>query len=96
MLYKKKIDEFVGTAKEFRKLEHERDIKLRKVNEKIRSSYIKFLSPDATHAWLFKRLSSAILDLNNKYFNFDITGLLEGIQYTNYKTGEGHYQRHVD
>ena len=67
-----------------------------KVNEKIRSSYIKFLSPDATHAWLFKRLSSAILDLNNKYFNFDITGLLEGIQYTNYKTGEGHYQRHVD
>ena len=26
-----------------------------KVNEKIRSSYIKFLSPDATHACLFKR-----------------------------------------
>tara|TARA_B100000900_G_C20559538_1_gene708263 strand:+ start:822 stop:1403 length:582 start_codon:yes stop_codon:yes gene_type:complete len=36
LLYKKKIDEFVGTAKEFRKLESERDIKLRKVNENIR------------------------------------------------------------
>ena len=35
-VYKTKIDEFVGTAKEFRKLENERDLKLRKINEKIR------------------------------------------------------------
>jgi len=67
-----------------------------KVDKKIRNSYIKFISPDSSHKWLYKRLSGAILKLNKLYFNFDLTGLIEGIQYTNYKAEKGHYKKHVD
>ncbi len=34
--------------------------------------------------------------LNQKYFNFDLFGITEGLQFTNYTAPSGNYGKHVD
>ena len=63
---------------------------------KIRDSNINFLYPNEENEWLFRRLTDVILDLNKKFFKFDISGLSEGVQFTHYKTPDGMYKKHVD
>ena len=63
---------------------------------KIRESTIKWLYPHDDIIWLYERLSRAIVDLNNRYFKFDISGLTEGLQFTTYKHPDGRYGKHVD
>ena len=46
--------------------------------------------------WVFKKITDVVLFLNNKYFNFDIFGLNEGLQFTNYKAPSDKYGKHVD
>ena len=63
----------------------------------LRDSYISWLYPtDKDTDWLFRKTTDLILFLNNKYFNFDIFGLNEGFQFTNYKAPSGKYGKHVD
>ena len=61
-----------------------------------RKSNTSWIFPKKDNLWLFRRTTDVILDLNNKYFNFDISGLNEGFQFTNYKHPDGHYGKHVD
>jgi len=63
----------------------------------LRDSYISWLYPtDKDTDWLFRKTTDLILFLNDKYFNFDIFGLNEGFQFTNYKAPSGKYGKHVD
>jgi PKHD-type hydroxylase len=63
----------------------------------LRDSYISWLYPtDKDTDWLFRKTTDLILFLNNKYFNFDIFGLNEGFQFTNYKAPSGKYGKHID
>jgi len=62
----------------------------------IRESEISWLYVNDDLEWLYRRLTDIILDLNNKYFNFDIFGLSEGLQFTNYKAPSGRYGKHMD
>ena len=62
----------------------------------IRNSNVRWLSPDKETKWLYKKLSTTILDLNKQFFKFDITGLLEGLQFTSYKYPGGKYGKHID
>ena len=45
-----------------------------------RKSNTSWIFPKKDNLWLFRRTTDVILDLNNKYFNFDISGLNEGFQ----------------
>ena len=48
-------------------------------------------------AWLFARLEEAALQINTEFFNFDLFGISEALQYTVYDGAEGgHYDWHVD
>jgi PKHD-type hydroxylase len=60
-----------------------------------RESNIKFLWPDACPI-VFQKLSIIVNDLNSKYFNFDLWGFAEGLQFTEYKSPSGHYNWHTD
>ena len=62
----------------------------------VRKSDISWIYPDKDTLWLFRRATDVILDLNNQFFNFDISGLNEGFQFTNYKYPDGHYGKHID
>lgn len=56
---------------------------------------VYFISP-LQMPWLFEKMQTAVVDLNNKFFNFDITGFGENLQFTEYRAPSGHYDFHVD
>jgi len=62
----------------------------------IRKSSVNFLYPEKENEWLFRRLTDVILDLNKRFFKFDISGLSEGVQFTHYKAPDGMYKKHTD
>jgi PKHD-type hydroxylase len=52
-------------------------------------------------AWLYERIAQRIATANAAYFEFDLTGLIEPVQFLKYTTGkgerpDGHYSWHVD
>ena len=51
---------------------------------------------DTIISWVFQRITDIVLNLNDRYFQFDIFGLNEGLQFTNYKAPSDKYQKHVD
>jgi PKHD-type hydroxylase len=65
-------------------------------NNKIRESEVSWLYPNQDTAWAFKRLTDIIVNLNDRYFKFDIFGATEGFQFTKYVAPTGHYGKHVD
>jgi PKHD-type hydroxylase len=65
-------------------------------NKKIRDSQISWLQPSDDLHWAYRRLTDIILDLNSKFFKFDIYGFIEGLQFTSYKFPSGKYDKHVD
>tara|TARA_E500000305_G_C3906200_1_gene181119 strand:+ start:55 stop:636 length:582 start_codon:yes stop_codon:yes gene_type:complete len=62
----------------------------------IRLGDITWLYASDDLKWVFKKITDVVLFLNNKYFNFDIFGLNEGLQFTNYKAPSDKYGKHVD
>jgi PKHD-type hydroxylase len=52
-------------------------------------------SHDDLH-WAFERITGIVVDLNQRFFNFDLFGLNEGLQFTNYKAPGGDYKKHID
>tara|TARA_R100000152_G_C6702383_1_gene131645 strand:+ start:38 stop:616 length:579 start_codon:yes stop_codon:yes gene_type:complete len=62
---------------------------------KSRRSNISWLSPTGNFH-LYRKLTDKIIHLNKKYFGFDLYGLTEGLQFTNYKAPSGKYDSHVD
>ena len=62
----------------------------------VRKSKISWLYPSDEMEWVFRRVTDMVLDLNKRFFNFDIFGLNEGFQFTNYKAPSNKYGKHVD
>jgi PKHD-type hydroxylase len=62
----------------------------------VRNSKISWLYPTDNMEWVFRRVTDIILNLNERFFKFDIFGLNEGFQFTNYEAPSGKYGKHVD
>jgi PKHD-type hydroxylase len=65
-------------------------------NIDIRSSKICWLNSNDDLDWVFRKITDVVLNLNNRFFQFDIFGLNEGLQFTNYKAQSDHYGKHID
>ena len=64
-------------------------------NKDIRESQVAWLyGGDIEFA--FRRVTDAVLNLNNQFFNFDLFGMAEGFQFTRYDAPTGHYGMHID
>ena len=97
---------YAYTEKVFSKTECEKIIKIAKEKGLIegtttsktnaRLSDITWLYVSDDLKWVFKKITDVVLFLNDKYFNFDIFGLNEGLQFTNYKAPSDKYEKHVD
>ena len=46
--------------------------------------------------WVFRKITDIVLNLNDRFFQFDLHGLNEGLQFTNYKAPSDKYEKHVD
>jgi PKHD-type hydroxylase len=62
----------------------------------IRDSKISWLYPADGIDWVFRRVTDITLNLNERFFKFDLFGINEGFQFTNYKAPSGKYGKHVD
>lgn len=61
-----------------------------------RRSFTSWIRPNEHTAWIYQKLTSLVLENNEKYFNFDLT-MLENLQFTYYNSSEeGCYKSHVD
>lgn len=61
-----------------------------------RKSKITWLFSCDNLDWAFRRVTDIVLNLNNRFFKFDLFGMLEGFQFTNYTAPDGKYGKHVD
>ena len=61
----------------------------------IRSSQITWLVPNDLE-WVYRKITDIVLNLNDKFFEFDIYGITERLQFTNYKAPSDNYGKHVD
>jgi len=64
--------------------------------EDVRDSKISWLFPVDGIDWVFRRVTDITLNLNERFFKFDLFGLNEGFQFTNYQAPSGKYGKHVD
>jgi PKHD-type hydroxylase len=62
----------------------------------IRDSKISWLYPSDNLDWAFRRVTDITLSLNERFFNFNLFGINEGFQFTNYEAPSDKYGKHVD
>jgi PKHD-type hydroxylase len=62
----------------------------------VRDSKISWLYPVDGMDWVFRRVTDIVLNLNERFFKFDLFGINEGFQFTNYEAPSGKYGKHVD
>jgi PKHD-type hydroxylase len=62
----------------------------------VRDSKISWLYPIDNMDWVFRRVTDITLDLNERFFKFDLFGINEGFQFTNYEAPSSKYGKHVD
>jgi len=62
----------------------------------VRDSTVGFIEYEDNYKWIFDRIASHVLDANEQVWNFDLLGFGDGLQYTKYYGGGGHYDWHTD
>jgi len=71
------------------------DTKTRNIKE-IRDSNISWINPTENTNWMYKKISDIILQVNASVFNYDLFGIGESIQFTEYNSPGGKYDIHHD
>lgn len=63
----------------------------------VRITRTAWIMPGAQTKWIYDRMQAVIRSLNDRVWQFDISGFSENFQYTVYRDSEGgHYDWHVD
>jgi len=62
----------------------------------VRDSKISWLYSSDNIDWVFRRVTDITLNLNKRFFKFNLFGINEGFQFTNYKAPSGKYGKHID
>jgi PKHD-type hydroxylase len=62
----------------------------------VRQSKISWLYPIDKMDWVFRRVTDITLNLNERFFKFNLFAINEGFQFTNYEAPSGKYGKHVD
>ena len=62
----------------------------------MRKSEIKWIPQNPHFKWIYDRLAKLIIEANEALWQFDLTGILDNIQFTVYHEGGGHYNWHLD
>lgn len=65
------------------------------VKKETRLSNVCTLHPNNAE-WVYRRLTDIVMTMNAQFFNFDLWGFGEGLQFTEYKAPDGKYDFHVD
>ena len=66
------------------------------LNEEARKSAIAWIPQVDRYKWIYEKLGNMITEANNELWKFNLTGMNEHIQYTEYYQDGGHYEYHLD
>jgi PKHD-type hydroxylase len=61
-----------------------------------RKNKVVWLEPVQELKHIYNKLTNAIVDINNRYFKFDIYGFTEKMQFTEYSEKNDNYNLHID
>ena len=67
-----------------------------KFNINIRKNKISWLDNDDGLDWAYRRMTDAITNLNDDFFQFDLYGFTEKLQFTEYNAPGDKYFKHID
>ena len=67
-----------------------------KLDLNVRNNKIVWLNPNDDIIWAYQKLSSAIINLNDNFFKFDLNGFTEDLQFTEYNAPNNKYVKHID
>ena len=65
-------------------------------SDDLRNSKVRFLFPNSYTNWIFGRLTQALVEINEQFFQFDLSGFEQGLQFTKYSAPCEHYHWHID
>lgn len=66
-------------------------------NLSIRNSYVSWIPSTPDNVWIYDKAAFILRVINANYFNYDITGIYEDLQYTKYLGSQNqHYEWHID
>lgn len=76
-------------------------INLSSCDKSVRNSQISWIPFNQETQWIYDRIANVARELNGQFFQFDLYGFVEPIQYTVYEGSEcteeqGHYVWHID
>lgn len=67
------------------------------LKQNIRRSSLYWIPKIESYSWIFKRLMDIVLAANKQYYDFELYGITEDIQFTEYDSrNDGHYGWHTD
>lgn len=66
------------------------------MNEEVRKSRIKWIHNNHLSEWLYDKILSMVNEANENLWNFELNGIADSIQYTEYAGDGGHYDWHMD
>jgi PKHD-type hydroxylase len=66
------------------------------IDKNIRDSKVSWISANSETEWIYRRLTDILMDINNKFFKFNVFGFLEGLQFTKYDAPNGKIAKHID
>jgi PKHD-type hydroxylase len=67
-----------------------------KVDKNIRDNTNAWLNEKDDINWVYQKLTNAVLNINKQFFNFDLYGFCEDLQFTQYSKPKQHYDEHID
>lgn len=65
-------------------------------NDDARKCEVGWLYAADNLEWVCRRITDIVLNLNQRFFNFDLFGMCEGMQFTKYSAPDGNYDSHMD
>jgi PKHD-type hydroxylase len=66
------------------------------LNIDIRENKISWINPNPDTNWIYEKISDGIMHINSNFFNFELNGIIEPMQFTEYNKVGSKYKAHVD
>lgn len=62
----------------------------------VRDSKVSWITPSKESEAIFRKVTDIVVNINKKFFNFELEGFAEGFQFTKYEAPSGKYDLHID
>ena len=66
------------------------------INPDIRKNSVVWLNEKDDLNWMYQKLAGTAISINKQFFEFDLFGFTEDIQFTEYEAPGEHYKKHID